>query len=113
MISFVIFNADTAGTGESALTVAIRDIGGMFGALDVPLVSNEAVYYLSNYSIMFVIALLGATPLFKTLVEKCKQKPAFAKVIDICEPLCVAAVLILVSAVFVNGSFSPFLYFQF
>ena len=113
MVSFVIFNADTAGTGESALTVAIRDIRGMFGALDVPLVSKEALYYLSNYSIMLVAAILGATPLFKTVIEKCKKHKGCAIVIDICEPLFVAAVLILVSAVFVNGSFSPFLYFQF
>ena len=113
MISFVIFNADTAGTGESALTVAIRDIGGMFGALDVPLVSKEAVYYLSNYSIMLVIALIGATPLCKTAVEKCRQNGAVSRVINACEPVFVAAILILVSAVFVNGSFSPFLYFQF
>ena len=114
MISFVIFNADTGvSEGETALTVALRDLGGMFGMLDVPLVSKEALYYLSNYSIMLVIGILGATPLFKTVIEKCKQKKALARIVDFCEPLFVAAVLVLVSAVFVNGSFSPFLYFQF
>ena len=113
MISFVIFNADTAGTGESALTVAIRDIGGMFGALDVPLVSKEAIYYLSNYSIMLAVALIGATPLCKTAVEKCKQSGKLSGIVNVCEPVFVAAIIVLVSAVFVNGSFSPFLYFQF
>ena len=113
VISFVIFNADTAGTGEAALTVAIKDIGGMFGAGDIPLVSKEALYYLSDYAVMFVIAILGATPLFKTIITKCKQNEKIAVVIDVCEPIFVAAILVLVSAIFVNGSFSPFLYFQF
>ena len=113
VISFVIFNADTAGTGEAALTVAIKDIGGMFGAGDIPLVSKEALYYLSDYAVMFVIAILSATPLLKTLVAKCKQNKKVAIVIDVCEPVFVAAILVLVSAIFVNGSFSPFLYFQF
>ncbi len=113
MISFVIFNADTAGTGEEAIVVALRDIGGMFGAGNIPLVSKEALYYLSNYSIMLVVALIGATPLCKTIVEKCKQNSTVARVIDVCEPVFIAAILVLVSAVFVNGSFSPFLYFQF
>ena len=113
VISFVIFNADTAGTGEAALTVAIKDIGGMFGAGDIPLVSKEALYYLSDYAVMFVIAIIGATPLFKTLVEKCKQYKVANTLISVCEPVFVAAILVVVSAVFVNGSFSPFLYFQF
>ena len=113
VISFVIFNADTAGTGEAALTVAIKDIGGMFGAGDIPLVSKEALYYLSDYAVMFVIAIIGTTPLFKTLVEKCKQYKVANTLISVCEPVFVAAILVVVSAVFVNGSFSPFLYFQF
>ena len=36
-----------------------------------------------------------------------------ATVIDVLEPVYVAAILLFVSAVFVNGSFSPFLYFRF
>ena len=113
MISFVIFNADTAGTGESAITVAIKDIGGMFGAGNIPLVSKEALHYLSNYGVMLVVALIGATPLLKWSVEKLKNIKATAVAVDICEPIFVCAILVLVSAVFVNGSFSPFLYFQF
>ena len=113
MISFVIFNADTAGTGESAITVALKDIGGMFGAGNIPLASKEALYYLSDYALMIAVALIGATPLCKTVVEKCKKHKVAATVIDVLEPVFVASVLVLVSAVFVNGSFSPFLYFQF
>ena len=41
VISFVIFNAENMGQ-------ALSDIGGLFGAGGIPLVSAEAVYWLSG-----------------------------------------------------------------
>ena len=41
MISFVIFNADSMGQ-------AMADIGGLFGAGALPMVSAEAIYYLKS-----------------------------------------------------------------
>ncbi len=105
-ISFVVFNA-------ASLREAASDIGGMFGALDIPLWSKETAYYLSNYAVLFVAAILGATPLFKTAVLKLKENKTACMVIDIVEPVFVAAIIIIVTACFVNGSFSPFLYFRF
>ncbi len=105
-ISFVVFNA-------ADLTEAMSDIGGMFGALDIPLWSKETAYYLSNYAVLFIAALLGATPLFKNTVLKLKENKTACMVIDVIEPVFVAAIIIVVTACFVNGSFSPFLYFRF
>ena len=106
MISFVVFNAST-------LTEAVSDIGGMFGALDIPLWSKETAYYLSAYGLLFVISIVGATPLVKKAVQRLKEHKGACAVIDVLEPVTVAVLLLLVTACFVNGSFSPFLYFRF
>ena len=99
VISFVIFNA-------GSLTEAAQYICSMFGLGGVPLVSVEAVYYLKSFAFIFVIAIIGATPLPKKLVEK-------AKAVQFAEPVFLVMLLVLVTAYLVDGSFNPFLYFRF
>ncbi|MBQ4557500.1 MAG: MBOAT family protein [Clostridia bacterium] len=106
MISFVVFNA-------ADLAEALSDIGGMFGTLGVPLWSKETAYYLSSYGVVFIVGIIGATPLVKNAVLKLKENKKACTVIDVIEPVFVAVLLIIVTACFVNGSFSPFLYFRF
>ena len=105
-ISFVVFNA-------ADMTEAINDIGGMFGALDIPFWSKETAYYLSSYAVLFVIAVFGATPAAKNVVLKLKEKKAICTVIDVLEPTADVVLLVLITACLVNGSFNPFLYFRF
>ena len=105
-ISFVVFNA-------ADMTEAINDIGGMFGALDIPFWSKETAYYLSSYAVLFVIAVFGATPAAKNIVLKLKEKKAICNVIDVLEPIADVVLLVLITACLVNGSFNPFLYFRF
>ncbi|MBQ6824701.1 MAG: MBOAT family protein [Clostridia bacterium] len=99
VISFVIFNA--ADMGE-----AFRYIGGMFGAGGIPLVGTEALYYLRSFAVIFVLAILGATPLPKYLVQKIKG-------LHYAEPLFLVGLLAVCTAYLVDGSFNPFLYFRF
>ncbi|MBQ8837384.1 MAG: MBOAT family protein [Clostridia bacterium] len=106
MISFVVFNA-------ADLAEAVSDIGGMFGALDIPLWSKETAYYLSAYGLLFAVSMIGATPIVKNTVLKLKETKVVGTVINVLEPVTVAVILLLVTACFVNGSFSPFLYFRF
>ena len=103
IISFVIFNA-------SSLAQAGRDIGGMFGLLDIPLVSTQALYYLRSYAGILILGIIGATPLVKigcmNLVGKWPAARLLAAV--------AALVLLLVcTGYLVDGSFNPFLYFRF
>ena len=106
LVSFVIFS----GNGISG---ALSDLGGMFGLKGLPLWSHETGYYLSSYAFVLVAAILGATPLVKSAVLKLKQSSKLEYVINLIEPLYVVAVLLVVTAYFVDGSFSPFLYFRF
>ena len=106
LISFVIFN----GNGMSG---AIADIGSMFGAGGIPLWSKSTGYYMGSYAVLLICALVGATPLVKNTVLKLKANATVNKVINVLEPITHVVLLVIVTAYFVDGSFSPFLYFRF
>lgn len=99
VISFVIFNA-------TSLPQVLTDIGGLFGRGNLPLVSTEAIYYLRSYAVIFVSAIIGATPFPKKLVSKWK-------ISQYVEPVVLLLLLVVVTAYLVDGSFNPFLYFRF
>ena len=99
VISFVIFNA-------TSLPQVLTDIGGLFGKGNLPLVSAEAIYYLRSYAVVFVLAILGATPMPKKLVSKWK-------ISQYVEPIILLLLLVVITAYLVDGSFNPFLYFRF
>ena len=106
LISFVIFSGN-------GLSGAMTDLGNMFGVGGISFWSGETAYYLRSYGVVLFAAILGSTPLVKTAVLKLKEKKAGALVCDILEPVFVVVMLLVVTAYFVDGSFSPFLYFRF
>lgn len=105
-ISFVIFNAN-------GISAAISDLGSMFGTAGLPFWSGETGYYLFGYAVVLVLAMVGATPVCKRLVERGKQKEVINRIFNVLEPIFHVVMLLLVTAYFVDGSFSPFLYFRF
>ena len=106
LVSFVVFSANGIGG-------AISDIGSMFGAGGLPLWSKDTAYYLASFAVVLIIAIIGATPLVKSVVLKIKATKTGNLVCNILEPIFVVAMLLIVTAYFVDGSFSPFLYFRF
>ena len=104
--SFVIFNATDMGE-------AFEYIKCMFGVGNVPLVSQEYIYYLKSYAVPMVIALIGATPVVKSLVNKFAEKKSVKAVMVVVEPVVLVALFVVVTAFLVDGSFNPFLYFRF
>lgn len=106
MISFVLFNAQ--GIGE-----AVSYIGAMFGAGDLAFTSAETIYYFRSYLVVFAAAVIGATPLPKTLVCRLSENKAGKWLLDILEPVALVVLLLVVTAYLVDGSFNPFLYFRF
>ena len=102
VLGFVLFNATT-------LTEALTDIGGMFGFMNAPLVTDYTLYCLRSYGPLLVVAMIGATPLVKNLAAKLENKPIGA----ILEPVMTVLLLLLCTAYLVDGSFNPFLYFRF
>lgn len=106
MISFVIFDADTMGG-------AWHNIISLFGAGAVPFASAEATYLLRSYAVLFVVAVIGALPVVKSLAVKFGKTKLGEKIYVVLEPLFLGLLLVLVTAYLVDGSFNPFLYFRF
>lgn len=106
MISFIIFNAVD-------MKEALSDIGGLFGGGNAPLVSAEAVYYLRSYLVIFIVAIVGATPIPGRVISRWYEKKAGKAVLTVAEPVLLLLALVVMSAYLVDGSFNPFLYFRF
>ena len=106
VISFVIFNAENMGQ-------ALSDIGGLFGAGGIPLVSAEAVYCLRSFALVLILAVFGATPLLRNGLVRLSQYPTAGKVLNALEPCTLFILLLVMTGYLVDGSFNPFLYFRF
>ena len=106
VISFVIFNAENMGQ-------ALSDIGGLFGAGGIPLVSAEAVYCLRSFALVLILAVFGATPLLRNGLVHLSQYPTAGKVLNALEPFTLFVLLLVMTGYLVDGSFNPFLYFRF
>ena len=81
-------------------------MAGLFGGL--PLYTQESLYCLRSYAVVFALSIVGATPLPKKLAERIPEK-----VSAVLEPLALTFLLLICTAYLVDGSFSPFLYFRF
>ena len=101
-ISFVLFNAES-------IAQAGKDLAAMFGLGGLPVVTGETLYYLRSFCILFVLGILGATPVVKKAADRCLSTRAGA----VLEPFGLAVLLLLCTGYLVDGSFSPFLYFRF
>ncbi len=102
LISWIIFDATSF--NEIFLRLSM-----MFGFSNNPIINSETIYYLKSYMFIFIIALIGATPIIKNLLSKIK----FTKIKNLLEPITQFVLLIAVTAYLVDGSFNPFLYFRF
>ena len=100
IISFVIFDGVN-------LQEAMYHIGAMFGFSGVPIITTITAYYLKSYFVVFLLAIIGATPVPKILVQKLNN------IVRVVEPIVMAVLLLLVTAYLVDGSLNPFLYFRF
>ena len=106
MIGFVLFNADS-------LSDAVLDIGAMFGFAKLPLVTEESLYYLGSYAVLFLLGIVGCTSLPKRLVEKLRGIRGGERLLNLAEPVFLVLTLVVATAFLVDGSFNPFLYFRF
>mgnify|MGYP005977763929 FL=1 len=105
-LSFVLFNADS-------VSEAVSQLGAMFGAGGLPLVSTEGVYYLKSYAGTFLFAAIGATPLVSNAISRFGKTRFGAQALTVLQPLVMLALLAACTALLVDGSFNPFLYFRF
>ena len=105
LIGFVIFNAN-------GISGASEDLKGMLTSA-YPLSNSITLYYLRSYAILLIAGAIGSTPLLKTVCNKIKENHIGNKILKVAEPVFVAAVLIIVTAYLIDGTYNPFLYFRF
>ena len=105
LVGFVIFNSN----GVNGM---FSDLKGMFTP-SYPLCNGITLYYLRSYAVLFVLGIIGATPVVRIAAEKFSATKAGSKITVVAEPLFIFAVLVAVTAYLIDGSFNPFLYFRF
>lgn len=106
LMSFVLFDAATPAE-------AIYRIGSLFGAGGHPLVTAETIYYLRSFAVLFIISVIGSTPLPSKIYQTLCKKRIGNNFVCIAEPLVLTLMLIVCTAFLIDGSFNPFLYFRF
>lgn len=106
MIGFIFFYQTTM----PEITVFFKS---MFGFEGLPLLTNETIYYIKNYLIVFTLGVIISTPLIKNIITKLKENKKANKIINVLEVIMYIALLIISTAFIIDESFSPFLYFRF
>lgn len=104
IIGFIIFSG-------SSVSEILNNIGGIFGIGVSKFADLESLYCLKNYAAIFIIAIIGATPIMKNIVSKISKK--VLKLVNVIEPVFLTTLLIVCISYLVDGSFNPFLYFRF
>lgn len=104
LIGFVLFNSN------SVLEFIIF-IKNMFGLGGIPFVNQETLFYIKNYLIVIIIAIIFSIPIFKNKMELIyKKNKVLCEVIEI---VLIILLLIVNTSYIVNESYNPFLYFRF
>ncbi len=104
-VSFVIFSGN-------GLQEAVIRVGGLFGAGNIPLVSEGVAFAIKNYGTVILVAAVCSTPLLKILYDKLRMTKA-GTLIEILEIPVLLMLVIISTAYLADGSFNPFLYFRF
>ena len=102
MLSFVLFNAES-------LAQAGSDFAALLGFAGLPGVTAQTLYCLRSFGSLFILGVMGATPVVKQAAERVSRTRAGW----VLEVLAMAGLLLVCTAYLVDGSFSPFLYFRF
>jgi alginate O-acetyltransferase complex protein AlgI len=106
LISFVIFSVESM----DKLPVFL---GGLFGVGINGIADGMTLYNLDSFAVLLAVCIIASTPIPKKLYEKFANTNAGSKLLVVAEPVGIACLLILSTALLVDGSYNPFLYFRF
>lgn len=106
MILFIIFNSNN-------MSEALINVKGLFGMNGEVFINDYTLHYLKSYLPILIIALFGATPFIKTLIDKFRKNKYLNNIINILEPILIVMILFVVTSYLIDNSYNPFLYFRF
>lgn len=106
VLGWVIFAFDDTGK-------LFKYMGALFGRNGTGFLNNESVYLLMTNLIIFIILIIGCTPLPKMTVGIVMSKIRKQYVQGVIESLFLIIIFILSVSYIINSSYNPFLYFRF
>ncbi len=106
LISFVIFSVES-------LSQISTFVVGLFGVGTAALYTKPLLYVLDSFAVLLVLCIVASIPIPKKLYKRIGETKAGQCIYTVLEPLTVGLVLIICTALLVDGSFNPFLYFRF
>ncbi len=106
ILGFVLF------AGESLSQVG-ADLSGIFNIAQIPFFGTQTQYFLRSYAVVFMLGIVGSTPIPALLLRKLEATHTGAIGITVLKPFVLLCLFILCTAYLVDGSFNPFLYFRF
>ncbi|MED2970923.1 MBOAT family protein [Fictibacillus sp. B-59209] len=111
IIGWVFFRSET-------FSYAYAYIQTMFGFNGTGLWDTHVSYYLTQYGVVILLAIIGSTPLLKLLIDKVEDKAEISQGIrifgrDIAVTSYYAVILVITVVYMVSNSFNPFIYFRF
>ncbi|MEG1500534.1 MAG: MBOAT family O-acyltransferase [Clostridiales bacterium] len=102
LIGWVLFRSNNIGE-------AILYIQAMFGLLGNPFFNKHALFYLQEYGIFYLVAIIFALP----IVPKLKAKLADNKLIALPVAIILVTLFIVSISFIIKGNYNPFIYFNF
>jgi len=106
LVSFVIFSVEK-------LSNLGTYVGGLFGAGGIPMSDARTLYILDSFAVVFVLCIVASLPYPKMLWDKFSSTKQGSVVRAIVDPVVIVVLLLVSTALLVDGSFNPFLYFRF
>ena len=124
IIGFAIFRTEDL----AQVLMQLKGMLGFYGSGASVQTGQICLYYLKSYAVLFIISIIGATPVIKWLFTKILEfEPDNSKLSESGRKICMAAktafiyvkpvfyilCMVVVTAYLLNGSFNAFLYFRF
>lgn len=94
------------------LKSAIEYMKVMIGIGDYPFINGYTTFYISQYAVELVMAIILSTPIIKYIKDKIKGRKIL-KIINVLKPLVLFSLFVITTIYLVNSTFNPFIYFNF
>ncbi|MGX4598566.1 MBOAT family O-acyltransferase [Faecalimicrobium sp. JNUCC 81] len=94
------------------LKSAIEYMKVMIGIGDYPFINGYTTFYISQYAVELVMAIILSTPIIKAIKKKIKCRKIL-KIVNVLKPLVLFSLFVITTIYLVNSTFNPFIYFNF
>lgn len=103
VLGWLLFRAES-------MPYALDYLASLFGAAGQPFISDQAFYYLAEYRVEFIVAILASLPIYPLLQHKWRNSPVILLLVKYGVFMALFGVCVIY---LVNSTFNPFIYFRF